>query len=72
MLFINEMYAMVSELDMSSIRLVNYVEFYDDQSKLITAGIDGVFIFDFVYKGKYEPKHAATIDPEGKSIEISL
>ncbi len=39
---------------------------------MITAGIDGIFIFDFVYKGKYEPKHAAQIDPEGKSIEISL
>ena len=65
-------------MDMSSIRLVNfvknniYVEFYDEESKLITAGIDGIFIFDFVYKGKYDPHHAAAIDPEGKSIEISL
>lgn len=39
---------------------------------MITAGIDGIFIFDFMYKGKYEPKHAAQIDPEGKSIEIYL
>ena len=72
MIFINEMYAAVSFLDMSAIRLVNFVEFYDEESKMITAGIDGIFIFDFVYKGKYEPKHAAQIDPGGKSIEIFL
>jgi hypothetical protein len=72
MLFINEMYFLVHQMDMSSIRLVNFVEFYDEESKLITAGIDGIFIFDFVYKGKYDPHHAAAIDPEGKSIEISL
>lgn len=59
MVFINEMYAVISFLDMSAIRLVSFVEFHDDESKLITAGIDGIFIFDFVYKGKYEPKHAA-------------
>jgi len=72
MVFINEMYALVQQLDMSAIRLVNFVEFYDKQSKLVTAGIDGIFIFDFQYKGKYDPKHAAIIDPEGKSIEIAL
>ena len=59
MLFINEMYHLVAQLDMSSIRLVSYVEFYDAESKLITAGIDGIFLFDFVYKGKYDPHHAA-------------
>ena len=39
---------------------------------MVTAGIDGIFIFDFAYKGKYDPHHAAAIDPEGKSIEIQL
>ena len=63
MLFINEMYSLVTQLDLSSIRLVNFVEFYDSASKLITAGIDGMFIFDFDYKGKYDPHHAAAIDP---------
>jgi hypothetical protein len=72
MLFINEMYHLVTQLDMSAIRLVNFVEFYDKEGKLVTAGIDGIFIFDFAYKGKYDPQHAAIIDPEGKSIEIQL
>ena len=59
-------------MDLSSIRLVNFAEFMDQESKVITAGIDGIFIFDFEYKGKYDPQHAAIIDPEGKSIEIAL
>ena len=40
---------------MSAIRLVNFVEFYDKTSKIITGGIDGLFVFDFKYEGKYEP-----------------
>lgn len=34
---------------MSQIRLVNYAEFYDVKNLLITAGINGVFIFNFDY-----------------------
>jgi hypothetical protein len=55
MLFLNEVYYVIKQMDMSSIRLVNHALFYDEEDKLITAGIDGVFIFDFLYKGKYEP-----------------
>jgi len=72
MLFLNEQYHLVKELDMSAIRLVSFAEFHDAESKLATAGIDGVFLFDFDYKGKYDPHHAAIIDPEGKSIDIAL
>ena len=72
MLFLNEVYALVCTMDMSAIRLVSFVEFHDDSSKLITAGIDGIFIFDICYRGKYDPKNAAQIDPEGKSIQIFL
>ncbi|CDW84829.1 UNKNOWN [Stylonychia lemnae] len=59
-------------MDMSSIRLVNFAQFYDAESKLITAGIDGVFIFDVHYHGKYDPQQAAQIDPEGRSIRMTL
>jgi len=31
-----------------------------------------VFVFDFKYRGKYEPKLAASIDPKGRYIEIDL
>jgi WD40 repeat protein len=52
--------------------LVSFAAFFDGQGKLLTAGIDGTFIFDFDYRGKYDPQHAAVIDPEGKSIQIGL
>ena len=59
MLFMNENYIVIKQIDMSCIRLVNFAHFYDSESKLVTGGIDGVFIFDFDYKGKYEPYQAA-------------
>lgn len=59
MLFLNEVYSLVCTIDMSAIRLVSFVDFHDESSKLITAGIDGIFIFDFCYQAKYDPKHAA-------------
>ena len=58
-IFINELNNVVATLDMSHVRLVNYAIFNDSQDQLITAGIDGVFIFDFIYESKYSPKLAA-------------
>lgn len=60
--FLNEILKVVDQLDMSSIRLVNFAEFRDEEDKLITAGIDGVFIFHFNYQSKYTPALAAQID----------
>lgn len=31
-----------------------------------------MFVFDFKYRGKYEPKLAASIDPKGTYITIDL
>lgn len=31
-----------------------------------------MFVFDFKYKGKYDPKLAASIDPKGGYIELDL
>lgn len=59
-------------MDMSSIRLVNHACFLDPECRLLTAGIDGCFSFEFHYKGKYLPAQAAVLDPEGKTIEIEL
>jgi WD40 repeat protein len=57
---------------MSNIRLVNFAEFNDRDEKLVLAGNKGVFVFDFIYKSKYEPQLAASIDQEGKHINIKL
>lgn len=57
---------------MSSIRLVNFAYFSDKESRLITAGIDGVFSFNFNYQGKYSPILAAQIDQDGRNINVKL
>jgi hypothetical protein len=57
---------------MSQIRLVNFAEFYDAKDLLITAGINGVFIFNFDYQSKYNPKLAAQVDTKGRYIKINL
>lgn len=72
MYFLNELFHEVHQIDMSSIRLVNFAYFDDRSGSLITAGIDGVFIFDFNYQGKYLPALATQIDKEGKHITVSL
>ena len=70
MFFINENLFVVQVADMSNIRLVNYAVFNDKDSQLIVGGINGVFVYDFNYKSKYSPQMAATIDQEGKHINI--
>lgn len=58
--FINELGNVVKPpLDMSVIRLVKHAVFHDELDMLITAGINGVFIFKFDYQGKYPPRLAA-------------
>jgi len=59
-------------LDMSELSTVNFVHFNDQQNQLVTAGIKGVFIHNFRYSGKYNPKLASTIDFTGKYIEIEF
>ena len=59
MYFLNELMKVVTQIDMSSIRLVNFAYFSDKEGRLITAGIDGVFSFNFNYQGKYTPILAA-------------
>lgn len=55
MVFLNEALYVVKNMDMNGLRLVSHAEFYDEQSKLIVGSVDGVFIFDFCYNGKYPP-----------------
>jgi len=59
-------------LDMSHLRLVNHAQFYDEKDLLVTAGIDGVFVFNFDYRGKYTPALAIQVDPKGIYIKIQL
>lgn len=70
MLFINELHNIVTTLDMSAVRLINFAHFNDKQDQVIIAGIEGVNIYKFRYISKYQPRLAANIDQEGKYIEI--
>jgi len=70
--FVNELLRIVDCIDMSSIRLVNFVHFNDADDTVITAGIDGAFVFKFNYQSKYKPLLAVQIDQEGKHIKLSL
>ena len=39
-----------------SVRLVHYMYFHEEKSTIITAGIDGCFMFKLNILSKYEPK----------------
>jgi len=46
--------------------------FYEEESQLITAGIDGCFIFDFEIHCKYDYRLAILLDPKGRSLSFNL
>jgi hypothetical protein len=76
MIFLNEHCKLIKTIDIQAIRLVNFVYFDDlheknEDDRLICAGIDGTFMFDFVYQGKYNPKLAAQIG-QWQHIKIEL
>jgi len=56
------------------IRLINFAYFYEKnkegKSILITAGIDGCFMFEFKVNCKYDPKQAVFLDPNGRTMSF--
>jgi len=61
-IFVNELHKIIATLDMSHIRLINFAYFNDSEDTLIVSGVDGTFLFNFNYTGKYNPKLAAQVD----------
>ena len=61
----------IGSLDLK-IRLVNYIYFWEKESKIITAGVGGCYVYPFILKTKYEPRQALILDPEGKNIEFDF
>ena len=45
-------------------RLVNFIDTIGNKAQIITAGIDGCFIYQFTYEGPYQPKQSLILDPE--------
>ena len=46
--------------------------FWESKLKLITAGIDGCFIFEFLTSSKYNAEKALILDPTGRSMKFSI
>ena len=55
-----------------NIRLITRAYFHESKSTLITAGIDGVFMFKLNVKNKYDPKQGIMLDPEGTFFNAEL
>jgi hypothetical protein len=55
-----------------NIRLITRAYFHESKSTLITAGIDGVYMFKLNVKNKYDPKQGIMLDPEGTFFNAEL
>jgi hypothetical protein len=53
-------------------RLIQYACFHEEQSQIITAGIDGCYINNIHITSKYEPKQSIMLDPDGRNISFKL
>jgi hypothetical protein len=53
-------------------RLINHFCFYEEGNKLITAGVDGVLVFQFDIKRTQPPCLAVKLDPFGKALQIKV
>jgi len=54
------------------VRLVHFAHFIEEKSILVTAGIDGCYMFKLKINNKYEPKQAMLLDPEGQHFQAEL
>ena len=71
LLIYNENLKFTGSLELK-VRLINFIHFWDKESKLITAGVGGWYVYDFKVKTKYEPRQALVLDPEGKNMEFEI
>eukprot|EP00347_Sterkiella_histriomuscorum_P023301 403335171 len=71
LLIFNEHLNLINQLPMKT-RLIQLAHFYEEGSQIITAGIDGCYIFNLVVKAKYDHRQAILLDPDGKSLSFQL
>ena len=53
-------------------RLIHFACFHEEQSQIITAGLDGCFINNLIIESKYEPKQAIMLDPDGRNMKFDM
>jgi hypothetical protein len=71
MLIFNEHMRLIKDMPIKN-RMVQLAVFHEDQSQIITAGIDGVFINNIKIMSKYEAKQSIMLDPDGKNIQFDM
>lgn len=71
LLVFNEHLRLIRELPLRN-RLIQFACFFEEQSQIVTAGIDGCFINNLKVESKYEPKQAMMLDPDGHTICLEM
>ena len=62
---------LIRELPLKN-RLIQFACFHEEESQIITAGIDGCFINNIKIMSKYEPKQSMMLDPDGKNMTFEM
>ncbi len=52
--------------------MVHFACFHEEQSQLITAGVDGLWINNLKILSKYEARQSIVLDPDGKNIQFEM
>jgi|LauGreDrversion4_2_1035121.scaffolds.fasta_scaffold41064_1 hypothetical protein len=62
---------LIRELPLKN-RMIQYACFHEEESQIITAGIDGCYINNIKILSKYEPKQSMMLDPDGKNMTFEM
>lgn len=71
MLIFNEHMRLIRELPLKN-RMIQFACFHEEESQIITAGIDGCYINNIKIMSKYEPKQSMMLDPDGKNMTFEM
>ncbi len=71
MLIFNEHMRLIRELPLKN-RMIQFACFHEEESQIITAGIDGCYINNIKILSKYEPKQSMMLDPDGKNMTFEM
>ena len=71
MLIFNEHMRLIRELPLKN-RMIQFACFHEEESQIITAGIDGCYINNMKIMSKYEPKQSMMLDPDGKNMTFEM
>ena len=53
-------------------RSVNFMEYIDESQTLLTAGVDGCYMYQVNFKKTFDPKQSLVLDPDGQQFDAKL